>query len=211
MVLALLTCKPLCTLLPNSHPFLTTLPRLAHVKASAPVDASKPSSSLCPSLAWPHRIGTSTLLTVKRSVFLAHASALPSPSAVHDFITHLRTHDAYASRLKRATHCMTAWRAPTGLTVNVGGGDLGSEDDGGERGAGSRLGHLVDTVPADNRKGGIVLVVWRWYGGTPLGGERWRCISSVAREALKDAGFVGNAVPSFPEETQASKKGARKR
>jgi hypothetical protein len=59
---------------------------------------------------WPHPVGTSSLITVKRSVFLAHASMLPVRDALPSYIEYLRSHDEHASRLKRATHCMTAWR-----------------------------------------------------------------------------------------------------
>lgn len=94
---------------------------------------------------------------------------------------------------------MTAWRTP---------GGQGGEDSGGESGAGARLGTLVDAVPEARRQAGVVLVVWRWYGGTPLGGERWRCISAVAKEALKEAGFTGGATT---EDSKAISRTTRKR
>jgi hypothetical protein len=158
--------------------------------------------------AWPHLIGSSDLITSKRSVFLAHASALPSSTSLASFISYLRTHDPHASRLKRATHRMTAWRlSSSDSSQRVQGG----EDDGGERGAGDWLARLVDSIPLNRRKDGVALVVWRWYGGTPLGGERWRCISSVAKEALRDVGFIGGDSEEKSSGVRGSKKDRRKR
>jgi hypothetical protein len=150
---------------------------------------------------WPHPVGTSSLITVKRSVFLAHASMLPVRDALPSYIEYLRAHDEHASRLKRATHCMTAWRTPDGQ---------GGEHDDGEHGAGARLAHLVDAIPEHARKEGVALVVWRWYGGTALGGERWKCISSVAKEALREGGFLGTT-PSKDAPTETTRSGKRRR
>jgi hypothetical protein len=38
----------------------------------------------------------------------------PVRDALPSYIEYLRAHDEHASRLKRATHCMTAWRTPDG-------------------------------------------------------------------------------------------------
>lgn len=54
---------------------------------------------------------------------------------------------------------------------------------GGEAGAGERLERLLQ-LAAECRDRDVVLVVYRWYGGVKLGSERWRCISTVAKEAL---------------------------
>jgi hypothetical protein len=153
-------------------------------------------------LDWPHSISVSNFLTVKRSVFLAHASILPSHNDLASFIGHLRAHHEHASRLRRATHCMTAWRSPDGRS---------GEDEDGERGAGARLAHLLDAAPCEARKDGVVLVVWRWYGGTPLGGERWKCISTVGKEALRGMGFAGTNQAQPELKTQAMKTQSRKR
>ena len=34
---------------------------------------------------------------------------------------------------------------------------------------------------------GVLVIVFRWYGGSPLGSKRFRIISRVARDALQDA------------------------
>lgn len=62
------------------------------------------------------------------------------------------------------------------------------QDDGGEKGAGDILSSVLERAGANN----VLVVVWRWYGGVPLGGERWRIIGQVAREALREGGFIGS-------------------
>jgi hypothetical protein len=57
--------------------------------------------------------------------------------------------------------------------------------DGGERGAGIRLADLLERGACED----VVVVVWRWYGGIPIGSARWRFISDVAREALERSGL----------------------
>lgn len=53
-------------------------------------------------------------------------------------------------------------------------------DDDGEAAAGGRLGHLLSVMKVEN----VMVVVTRWYGGIKLGGDRFRLINSVAREAV---------------------------
>lgn len=60
------------------------------------------------------------------------------------------------------------------------------QHDGGERGSGERLSRLLDALECEN----VMVVVSRWYGGVPLGSDRWKIISSVAKEALKKGGFI---------------------
>ena len=64
--------------------------------------------------------------------------------------------------------------------------ETGSSD-GGESGAGEHLTRLLELCQCEN----VLLVVFRWYGGVQMGGQRWRCISVVAREALEEGGFIG--------------------
>ncbi|GCE98807.1 hypothetical protein ZYGM_004294 [Zygosaccharomyces mellis] len=58
--------------------------------------------------------------------------------------------------------------------------------DGGESGAGQRLLTLLERAQLFN----VLVVVTRWYGGTPLGSARFRHISSTASECLKRGGFL---------------------
>lgn len=55
-----------------------------------------------------------------------------------------------------------------------------NEDDG-EQGAGSRLAQLLHMRQED----GVLVVVSRWYGGTPLGPKRFAHITNAARQALE--------------------------
>lgn len=85
---------------------------------------------------------------------------------------------ATISRTRRSTHAMWAWRRASGES---------RADDGGEAGAGERLERLLESSPDVD----VVLVVFRWYGGVPLGSQRWKCISQVAKEALEAGNFRG--------------------
>lgn len=129
---------------------------------------------------WPYPISSSQRIKDRKSTFLAHASCLPSPILFDNFITHLTSQP----ELKRATHCMYAYRTndpanPTGLPV------LGQHD-GNESGAGDYLARLLEVTRCQN----VVVVVSRWYGGVKLGSDRWRRISETAKEALDLGGFI---------------------
>ncbi|SMN19912.1 similar to Saccharomyces cerevisiae YDL177C Putative protein of unknown function [Maudiozyma saulgeensis] len=56
----------------------------------------------------------------------------------------------------------------------------------GEAAAGQRLLTLLERANVVN----VLVIVTRWYGGTPLGSSRFRHISSVAVESLKKGGFL---------------------
>lgn len=125
----------------------------------------------------------------RRSIFLAHASTLPTSSALSTFINYLTSLPA----LKRATHCMHAYRIieiwpDLSRTLHVG------QHDGGEKGSGERLSRLLEALQCEN----VVVVVSRWYGGVKLGSDRWRMISTVAKDAIRKAGFVKEKAPDTP-------------
>ncbi|KAF5385941.1 hypothetical protein D9615_002296 [Tricholomella constricta] len=124
---------------------------------------------------WPHPLYVSDKIRDRKSTFLAHASTLPSPQAFPAFLDHLSS----LSALKRATHCMYAYRI-THPTLATG------ENDGGESGSGDRLARLLELSGCEN----VVVVVSRWYGGVKLGSDRWKCISDVAKDALDKGGFT---------------------
>lgn len=63
--------------------------------------------------------------------------------------------------------------------------DVGFNDCG-ESGAGTRMLTLLQNMKLDN----VMVVVTRWYGGTPLGSARFRIISSVTVEVLKKAKVI---------------------
>ena len=123
---------------------------------------------------------------VKDSTFLARAAIANSPTEARAFIAHLVATD---KRVARATHNITAWR----IRVHPG-SDADSKteviyqdsDDDGESAAGARVLKLMQMLDVWN----VVVIVSRWFGGTLLGPERFRCIGVVARDALVEGGFV---------------------
>ena len=127
----------------------------------------------------------STAITEKKSVFLARAAHVSSPAEAKRFIRHLVQHDKKAAK---ATHNITAWRIQGPSQNNGVDADVTFQDcdDDGETAAGGRLLHLLQMMDAWN----IVVVVSRWYGGIQLGPDRFRIISTVARESVLNGGFV---------------------
>ncbi|PSR72995.1 hypothetical protein PHLCEN_2v11099 [Hermanssonia centrifuga] len=79
--------------------------------------------------------------------------------------------------------------------------------DGGESGAGERLERLLEMSGCEN----AVVVVYRWYGGVPLGSDRWKCISGVAKEALRAGDFTGEKMAQKPHVDNAKEKRARRK
>jgi putative IMPACT (imprinted ancient) family translation regulator len=75
-------------------------------------------------------------------------------------------------KVRKATHgAMYAWRVDA-LQSGC--------DDSGESGAGRRLLQLLERRRAEN----TFIAVTRWYGGSHLGGARFRAITSCAKELL---------------------------
>jgi len=99
---------------------------------------------------------------------------LPHPAQLPHFLEYLRA--LPRTNVKRATHCMYAYRAA----------GVAGQSDGGEGGSGDRLARLLRLAGCED----VVVVVWRWYGGVKLGADRWKRISEVAREALDGGGFL---------------------
>lgn len=119
-----------------------------------------------------HRDGNGADLSLSLSHFLSSLDALP--------------------RVKRASHRMYAYRlaaVATGQGQKEGSTPvqpLHGQDDGGESGSGQKLARLLELNDCQN----VCLVVFRWYGGVPLGSDRWKRISAVAKEALSLGGFT---------------------
>ncbi|TEB37447.1 ribosomal protein S5 domain 2-like protein [Coprinellus micaceus] len=126
---------------------------------------------------WPHDIYASSRISDRKSIFLAHASTLPNATSFPSFLAYLTS----LPTLKRATHCMYAYRTSDLLASQP----VLGQNDGGESGSGDRLARLLELAGCEN----TVVVVSRWYGGVHLGSDRWRLISSVANEALSLGGF----------------------
>lgn len=147
---------------------------------------------------WPYPITSSDRCKDRKSIFLAHASPLPSSTLFPEFLEHLTA----LPQLKRATHCMYAYRSttPPNPTVVLG------QHDGGESGAGNHLSRLLEVTACEN----VVVVVSRWYGGVKLGSDRWRRISEVAKEALDRGGFLKVQKKAEVSSTSRRKKSRRK-
>ena len=83
---------------------------------------------------------------------------------------------------------------------------LVGQNDGGERGSGERLSRLLELMECED----VVVVVSRWYGGVPLGSDRWRIISGVAKEALRRGGFWKERPLDTPAPSTPTKKRKKK-
>ena len=164
---------------------------------------------------WEGPLAVSDELTQQKSTFQAYAtrcriheadslgstpsSSLMKTSVVPQLLTHIQGVDP---RTRRASHAMYAWRVrpthaapttPEALPNMV----LFGSSNGGEAGAGERLERLLELGGCED----VVLVVFRWYGGTKLGSDRWRCISSVAKQALDRGSFLRSASPGEDGQT----------
>ncbi|KAF7375897.1 Protein IMPACT [Mycena sanguinolenta] len=166
---------------PLIQPIWSTSARQTHAIRS--VTTSGP-----PNANWPHKLHNSARLTDRKSIFLAQASMLPHPDQLPPFLEYLRA--LPRTNVKRATHCMYAYRAA----------GVAGQSDGGEGGSGDRLARLLRLSGCED----VVVVVWRWYGGVKLGADRWKRISEVAKEALNDGGFL-------PKQDQELNKARKKR
>jgi hypothetical protein len=120
----------------------------------------------------------STVITEKKSVFVARAAQVTSPSQAKEYLHHLLATD---KKVAKATHNITAWRIR-------GKNDTSYQDcdDDGETAAGGRLLHLMQLMDVWD----VMVVVTRWYGGIQLGPDRFRIINTTARDALVLGGFT---------------------
>ncbi|KAJ7874805.1 ribosomal protein S5 domain 2-type protein [Mycena olivaceomarginata] len=152
---------------PRTRPIWSICARQTHTTRSI-------TSSAPPDAIWPHKLANSVRLTDRKSTFFAQASVLPHPAQLPHFLEYLRA--LPRTNVKRATHCMYAYRAA----------GVAGQSDGGEGGSGDRLARLLRLTGCED----VVVVVWRWYGGVQLGSDRWKRISEVAREALNSGDFL---------------------
>ncbi|KAI0637546.1 hypothetical protein C8Q77DRAFT_373994 [Trametes polyzona] len=154
---------------------------------------------------WPHPVAQSSKLTQLKSTFQAYATSIPpdllprnsegniSAAMKSEVVPSLLAHlQGVEPRTRRASHAMYAWRArlrsptPTKSGPAYAGTLLCGSSNGGEAGAGERLERLLELSHCE----GVIVVVFRWYGGVKLGSDRWKCISTVAKEALEAGGFL---------------------
>ncbi|KAF8995514.1 ribosomal protein S5 domain 2-type protein [Cyathus striatus] len=131
---------------------------------------------------WSYAIYTSDRITDRKSAFLAHVSTLSSARDLPTLLSQL----GQLPRIKRATHCMYAYRTREGDAEA--GKLVCGQSDGGEGGSGDRLSRILELSGYEN----VAVVVWRWFGGVQLGSDRWRRISEVAKDALGKGQFQRN-------------------
>ncbi|EJF60044.1 ribosomal protein S5 domain 2-like protein [Dichomitus squalens LYAD-421 SS1] len=162
---------------------------------------------------WHGPLAISDQLVQQKSTFQAYAtryqaeadapatfSRLMKITAMPQLLAHIQEVDP---RTRRASHAMYAWRLRSSSLISSS-LVLGSSN-GGEAGAGERLERLLELSNCED----VVLVVFRWYGGVKLGSDRWRCISTVAKEALKRGGFLSGSREA--SDRARSRNGSRKR
>ncbi|KAH9853291.1 hypothetical protein C2E23DRAFT_118126 [Lenzites betulinus] len=156
-------------------------------------------ASACDSTPSWSTLASSKQLTQLKSTFQAYAapisvSLLPALAGANsaaamkgEVVPSLLTHLSIVEpRTRRATHAMYAWRmrlrskSAENSTASSEGMFLCGSSNGGEPGAGERLERLLELSRCED----VVVVVFRWYGGVKLGSDRWKCISTVAKEAL---------------------------
>ncbi|KAI9707727.1 MAG: eIF2 kinase Gcn2p negative regulator [Candelina mexicana] len=122
----------------------------------------------------------SSVITEKKSVFVARSAPVASPTQARAYLDHLVATD---KKIAKATHNITAWRIQSIGSPEVTFQDF---DDDGETAAGGRLLHLMQVMGV----WGVMVVVSRWYGGVLLGPDRFRIINTVARDALVKGGHT---------------------
>lgn len=130
---------------------------------------------------------TSDVVSEKKSVFIAWAAKVNSVEEVMHNLHHLLDSD---KKVAKATHNILgrmlimlmepANSSPAYRIVKGNGVVIQDNDDDGEDAAGGRMGHLLSVMKAEN----VMVIVTRWYGGIKLGGDRFRIINSVARDAV---------------------------
>ncbi|ORE06675.1 UPF0029-domain-containing protein [Rhizopus microsporus var. microsporus] len=125
----------------------------------------------------PPKIFSSEPLVDRKSVFVAHVAKVDNVHQVKLVISCLLEN----KKIAKATHNILAYRItmPDGKVLQ-------DNDDDGETAAGSRLLHLMQILQVEN----AVVIVTRWYGGVPLGPDRFKDINNIARTALEQYGFI---------------------
>ncbi|GMG40282.1 unnamed protein product [Ambrosiozyma monospora] len=155
---------------------------------------------------------SSEVLTLHKSKFKGWCIPITSNSEIKPLVQQLYTLD---TKLLKASHPeMLAWKTADGPNDNSTAGNSKRRvtkkksstlvpdpsvytvkkltglnqgfNDNGEGGSGLRLLGLLDRLKLVN----VLVVVTRWYGGTPLGPVRFKCISDVAHGALKNGGYT---------------------
>lgn len=118
---------------------------------------------------------SSPVVIQSKSRFQGHHRRLESPREVADLINAFASHHPHI--IKKASHPhMYAWRAGT---------SAGSCDNG-ERSSG----HVLLELLLKHNLNNVLVIVTRWYGGSKIGGSRFRRIAGVAAESLRLGGLI---------------------
>ncbi|TID30856.1 hypothetical protein CANINC_000545 [Pichia inconspicua] len=134
-------------------------------------------------------ITSSTVHVLKKSKFRGFCVPIQNGSEVPNLLRQICGLD---KNIPKASHpTMYAWKTANSnpdcspilnklINLNQGFNDCN------EGGAGLRILGMLDRIHLVN----ILVVVTRWYGGTPLGPARFKCISDAGLDALREAGFM---------------------
>ncbi|SCU82401.1 LANO_0B06084g1_1 [Lachancea nothofagi CBS 11611] len=141
----------------------------------------------------------SVVIMDKKSKFQGRCCSIKSQDEIPKILQTLV--DSNKSVSKASHQHMYAWRTGETAVVQVLGSKRGKKgakvetqirnleqgfSDCGEAGAGQRLLVLLERSGVVN----VLVVVTRWYGGTPLGSARFRHIAAAGVESLKKSGWI---------------------
>ncbi|GAA6033324.1 hypothetical protein JCM8097_006693 [Rhodosporidiobolus ruineniae] len=127
----------------------------------------------------PHSLVHSTPpVTEKKSTFVGHAVRVKSVEEATLALQHILT----LKKVNKASHNILAYR----LSASSSSSPASGSDCNGEAPAGKNLLELLHKLdPKD-----VLLVVTRWYGGVPMGPQRFQVINTVAKQALEMGDFL---------------------
>ncbi|GAA5854852.1 hypothetical protein JCM8547_004095 [Rhodosporidiobolus lusitaniae] len=129
-------------------------------------------------------------VTEKKSTFQGHAVRVRSVEEAVEALQHVLA----VKKVGKASHNILAYRLSSSSGKTEQGSDCNSEPP-----AGKNLLALLEKLDVED----VLLVVTRWYGGTPMGGQRFQVINTVGKMALEQGGFV-------KREEKREKKGKRR-
>lgn len=148
--------------------FETACFSILSLSSAAFSSAAFSSSALSPRV---FEITSGNVVVDRRSSFQGHLAN----AATSQDVQLVREQLIENKKIAKGSHQMVAYRI-----VNENGSWCAYSDEDGEKGAGTVLKHLLDILDARN----VVVIVTRWYGGVPLGPDRFKHISNCAREVL---------------------------
>ncbi|RLV87140.1 IMPACT family member [Meyerozyma sp. JA9] len=119
----------------------------------------------------------SSIITDRKSKFQARSVAITNSSQIPDILTQLVSGNKH---IAKASHPhIIAWRTSDPVAQGF--------KDNGEKGAGYRL---LEQVLERHNVVDMLVIVTRWYGGSPIGSSRFRHINNSALESLRNANRV---------------------